>query len=85
MGVYCYGCSECDHIFEARHSYKERLTKCPSCNKNTLSKLLNNPIKILGQTKESPQQTGEVVTKNIELAKQEIKEEQKILRKRVKK
>ena len=85
MGLYCYSCSDCGHVFEARHTYKERLTECPSCNKNTLSKLLSKPIKILGRTNDYSPKTGKVVTKNIEMAKQEIKKEQKNLQKRIKK
>jgi|7_EtaG_2_1085326.scaffolds.fasta_scaffold290041_1 putative FmdB family regulatory protein len=85
MGLYCYRCSGCEHVFEARHPYKERLTRCPSCKKNALSKILDKPIKILLKNQNTSPQTGHVVTKNIEMAKEEIKQEQKNLQKRVKK
>ena len=78
MPTYVYKCSNCDHLFEANHSYKERLIDCPACDrKNTLKKQLNTPIQLLKSTKMGKNKAGSVVKAEINRVKEEIKQFEK--------
>jgi len=73
--TYVYKCSDCEHIFEASHSYKERLTDCPKCKKEkTLKKQFNTPIQLIKSLQTGKNKPGEVVKQEIERKKEEIKQ-----------
>jgi putative FmdB family regulatory protein len=73
--TYIYKCSECDHLFEAIHSYKERLTDCIKCGKEkTLKKQFNTPIQVIKKNQTGKNKPGEIVKQEIERNKQEIRQ-----------
>ena len=75
MPTYVYKCSNCDHLFEAIHSYKERLYDCPACDgQKTLKKQLNTPIQLLKNIKTGKNKAGSVVKAEINRVKEEIKQ-----------
>jgi|TARA_R110000744_G_scaffold117175_1_gene219055 putative FmdB family regulatory protein len=74
MPTYVYKCNDCEHLFEAIHSYKERLTDCPECKEEkTLKKQFNTPIHLIKHTHTGENKPGELVKQEIERNKEEIK------------
>jgi putative FmdB family regulatory protein len=80
-----YQCESCGHMFEVRHSFKERLEDCPSCDKTkNLVRVLSTPANI--QKRRLQKNTaGTVVKTTIEEIKQDLKSEKDSLKKRAKK
>ena len=82
MPTYAYKCCECDHIFEATHSYKERLSDCPTCGaKNSLKKHFGTPIQVITRSKTTKSKAGSIVNREIKRIKEDIKEYDKKRRK----
>ena len=80
MGRYDYQCSECDHVFEARHSAKVTLTECPACEKSSLNKIMNMPK--INKNIYKKTSAGSLVRKTIEEMKKDIAEEKANLKNR---
>lgn len=75
MPTYVYKCSDCNYLFEAVHSYKERLSDCPSCDKTkNLKKQLNTPIQVVKKTLTGKNKAGSIVKSEINRVKEEIKQ-----------
>ena len=84
MGRYDYLCSECQYVFEARHSAKVVINDCPKCEKKgSLSKIMNKPR--INNTLYKPTKAGSVVKKTIEEMKKDIADQKKKLMNREKK
>lgn len=47
MPRYDYECTACNNKFEAIHSMKERLKKCPKCKQDTLVRLIGSGIGLI--------------------------------------
>ena len=76
MPVYVYKCEKCLHLFEAVHSYKERLDDCPECKeKKALKKQLNTPVQLIYKSPRKKQKPGEVVEEEIRRNKEEIQKQ----------
>jgi putative FmdB family regulatory protein len=83
MPTYVYRCDFCEHLFEAIHSYKERLEDCPACSeKKSLKKQLNTPIYLLRKNQDRKKQAGEVVREEIRRNKEDLKRQVEETRKR---
>ena len=75
MPTYAYKCCECAHVFEAIHSYKERLYDCPACGiKKSLKKHFGAPIQVINRSKATKSKTGNIVNREIKRIKEEIKQ-----------
>jgi len=73
--TYVYKCSDCNHLFEAVHSYKDRLNECPSCKSiGNLSKQFNTPIQIVNHPTGVKNKAGSVVNREIKKLKEQIEE-----------
>ena len=83
MGRYDYQCSECDHVFEAKHSAKITLSECPKCKKQALKKVMNAPR--INRAINKSVSVGSIVKKTIEEMKKDISDEKKKLKNREKK
>jgi putative FmdB family regulatory protein len=78
MPTYIYKCEKCLHLFEAFHTYKERLQDCPECEeKNVLKKQLNTPVQLIHKPPQKKQKPGEVVKEEIRKNKEEIQKQSK--------
>ena len=85
MPRYAYFCEWCEFSFEISHSLKKTLTICENCGWDGL--LVRKPSEIFLTTKhrktDENLSAGSVVKEAIEDAKQELKSDQDILKKRI--
>ena len=79
MPLYTYECGACKLIFDARHSIKERLEKCDSCNEMALVRIPSVPY-IIKNVKGADGKVGELVKKSIEEARHELEKEKESFR-----
>ena len=87
MPRYCYICTECKNEYTIKHAYKAEPGNCPGCGASKLIRQLTSPATIKYSGSNYPQRaghrkTGSVVNNTIEETKQEIKKQQKELKKR---
>ena len=83
MPTYVYKCTKCDHLFEASHSYKDKLTDCAECNgQNTLKKQLNTPVYLIKKIQNTKKKAGDVVKEEIRSKKEELKQQKEDLKRR---
>tara|TARA_R100000231_G_C5322611_1_gene163897 strand:- start:384 stop:608 length:225 start_codon:yes stop_codon:yes gene_type:complete len=69
-------------LFEAVHSYKDRLDECPSCKSiGKISKQFNTPIQIVNHNTGVKNKAGTVVNREIRKYKEQIKEYNKNMKK----
>lgn len=79
MPKYIYECTSCEHVFEIRHSIKDKFYDCQQCDeKNTLHRIPSLPT-IINKSKATGDKPGALVKRFIEEAKSEIKSEKKSL------
>ena len=69
MPKYAYKCKSCSHEFEIRHSIKDKLVHCVTCDEGTLQRI---PSVVTNVKIKEKQQTGKIVDKFIEEARQEV-------------
>lgn len=48
MPIYDYRCSECDHLFEARHGMMESAPPCPVCQANDVKRVIKRTPAVAG-------------------------------------
>ena len=82
MPKYFYKCLErdCEEIFEAVHSMKERLENCSHCS-GSVERVPMNLVNISKpRDSHTPQKTGALVKKSIEEFKRDLKDEKRRLK-----
>ena len=82
MPKYFYKClsEECEQVFEAVHSMKEKLNTCVFCS-GSVERVPMNIVSVFKDSSKNQikQKTGSVVKKSIEEFRQDLEEEKKRL------
>jgi|MDSZ01.3.fsa_nt_gb putative FmdB family regulatory protein len=82
MPKYTYKCSECEVVFETRHSMSEELTDCTECETDgTLKKVPSMFISFVKKTGESKNsKVGELTKEKIEEFRKDLNKQKKDMR-----
>jgi len=83
MPLYSYQCLDCKIMFEARHSYKDKLTHCVECSSKRIQKYLGTPLRKVTKNKNQKTNTGDLVDQTIVETKHEIRKDKRKLSQRV--
>tara|TARA_R110000765_G_scaffold111732_1_gene203676 strand:+ start:64 stop:327 length:264 start_codon:yes stop_codon:yes gene_type:complete len=83
MPKYVYKCADCEFIFEANHSIKDKLKDCPSCNiTNSLGRLPTSFSVVKPNSTITNQKAGTVTKEKIEEFREELKSDKEKLKNR---
>jgi len=82
MPKYVYKCNECNFEFEVVHSMQEKLKDCDECGTIDALKRIPSFSFTLGKDIEDTKTSGTRVKEFIEGAREELREEQKFLKKK---
>ena len=83
MPKYVYKCADCEFIFEANHSIKEKLKDCPSCSiTDSLKRLPTSFTVVKPVSTLTNKKTGTVTKEKIEEFRQELKSDKEKLKNR---
>lgn len=81
MPKYTYKCDECEYLFEAVHSIKEKYVDCPECEvTESLTRIPSTFFsEVRAQESEDRTKPGERVSTYIEEVRKEVKDEKQRL------
>jgi putative FmdB family regulatory protein len=71
MPIYNYICKQCEHVFKAMHSIKDKLTDCPACSVPGLERIPSG----FSTPKIQSAAAGDLVKEKIEEFRSDLKEE----------
>ena len=74
MPRYRYYCETCELEFVAFHGINDDFNSCPTCEQETVQKMLSTPI-IINKTQNNNSKVGDITHEHIEANKQILKEE----------